>query len=144
MCLFVIVLSAILALFNVSVTYDVAEPPPIEVEEEYETGSQVPDLQVPPEDYAEDDLVIRQETTEIESLLSLDGIRFLFTSLVSNFSSFSVVAVILVRCRRRFVPRNRVMGALSRKARQVAQHGRSPGSSLSVGSCPAWPLTLAT
>ena len=127
LCLFVIVLSAILALFNVSVTYDVAEPPPIEVEEEYETGSQVPDLQVPPEDYAEDDLVIREETTEIESLLSLDGIRFLFTSLVSNFSSFSVVAVILVAMIGVGVAEESgLMGALIRKLVKVA---------------PAWAIT---
>ena len=32
----------------------------------------------------------------VTSSLSVEGIRFLFTSLVSNFSSFSVVAVILV------------------------------------------------
>ena len=41
-------------------------------------------------------MVIRQETTAIESLLTIEGIRFLFTSMVSNFSDFSVVAVILV------------------------------------------------
>ena len=58
--------------------------------------SQVPDLQVPPEDYAEDDLVIRQETTEIESLLSLDGIRFLFTSLLVKVAPAWAITWIIV------------------------------------------------
>ncbi|WP_309238397.1 AbgT family transporter [Actinoplanes aureus] len=97
LCLLVIVLSWVLALFDVSVTYDVAEPVTgPAVTEEYEAGTQVPDLTAVPDDYAEEDLVIQQETTEIKSLISIDGVRFMFTSFVSNFSSFSVVAVILV------------------------------------------------
>ena len=36
------------------------------------------------------------ETTEIENLISADGVRFIFSSFVSNFANFSVVAVIFV------------------------------------------------
>jgi aminobenzoyl-glutamate transport protein len=96
LCGFVIVLSAVLSAFDVSVTYDVAEPPPISVEETEVGGSVVPEAQIPPDAYLDDEVAIHQETTEVESLLDLDGIRFLFTSFVTNFSSFTVVAVILI------------------------------------------------
>lgn len=56
----------------------------------------MPDYTVPPTSYEPEEVQIKQETSEIKSLLSVDGVRFLFTSFVSNFSSFSVVAVILV------------------------------------------------
>ena len=39
LCGLVIVLSAMLAAFDVSVTYDVAEPPPVVAEQEYVGGS---------------------------------------------------------------------------------------------------------
>ncbi len=94
--LFVILLSQILYMFDVSVTYDVAEQPPVEVDDEYVGGSVVPEPDIPPEDYTDDEVVITQETTAIESLLTIEGIRFIFTSFVTNFASFSVVAVVLV------------------------------------------------
>ncbi|HEY0816816.1 MAG TPA: AbgT family transporter [Pseudonocardia sp.] len=121
LCVLVIVLSAILAAFDVKVTYEVAEPPSVQVTQNYETGSQVPDYTVPPTDYQHKDTVIKQETTAIKSLLSVDGVRFLFTSLVSNFSSFSVVAVILVAMLGVGVAEEAgLMGALIRKLVKVA------------------------
>ena len=96
LCVLVIVLSAILAAFDVSVTYDVAEQPPVVAEQEYVGGSVVPEPEISPEQYLDDEIEIVQETTEIESLLSADGIRFLFSSFVNNFASFSVVAVVFV------------------------------------------------
>jgi aminobenzoyl-glutamate transport protein len=125
LCVLVIVLSAVLSFFDVGVTYEVAEPAPVEVTEEItkevEGGTQVPDAAPPAEDTAEGDLVIREETTEIQSLLSIDGIRFLFTSFVSNFSSFSVVAVILVAMLGVGVAEESgLMGALIRKLVKVA------------------------
>jgi aminobenzoyl-glutamate transport protein len=96
LCVLVIVLSAVLALFNVSVTYEVAEVPPISAEEAEQAGSQQPEAVVPPDAYEDVEPEIRTETTEIESLLSVDGIRFIFTSFVQNFANFSVVAVIFV------------------------------------------------
>ena len=96
LCVLVIVLSAILAAFDVSVTYDVAVQPPLIAEQEYVGGSVVPEPAISPEQYLDDEMEIVQETTEIESLLSADGIRFLFSSFVNNFASFSVVAVVFV------------------------------------------------
>jgi aminobenzoyl-glutamate transport protein len=125
LCVLVILLSAVLSFFDVSVTYEVAEPAPVEVSEqlteEIEGGTQVPDAVGPTDEPAEGDLVIREETTEIRSLLSIDGIRFLFTSLVENFSSFSVVAVILVAMLGVGVAEEAgLMGALIRKLVKVA------------------------
>jgi aminobenzoyl-glutamate transport protein len=98
LCVGVIVLSAILSAIGVSITYEVAEDPPVLVEESEgtEVGSSEPDLAVPADPYAEDEVEIVTETTEIESLLSVDGVRFIFTSFVQNFASFTVVAVIFV------------------------------------------------
>ncbi len=96
LCVLVIVLSAILAAFDVSVTYDVAVQPPLVAEQVYVGGSVVPEPQISPEQYLNDEMDIVQETTEIESLLSADGVRFLFSSFVNNFASFSVVAVVFV------------------------------------------------
>jgi aminobenzoyl-glutamate transport protein len=121
LCVLVIVLSALLAAFDVKVTYEVAEPASVQVTQNYETGSQVPDYTVPPTDYQHKDVVIKQETTAIKSLLSVEGVRFLFTSLVSNFSSFSVVAVILVAMLGVGVAEEAgLMGALIRKLVKVA------------------------
>jgi aminobenzoyl-glutamate transport protein len=125
LCVLVIVLSAVLSLFDVGVTYEVAEPAPVqiseEVTEEIEGGTQETDAAGPTDEPAAEDLVIRQETTEIRSLLSIDGIRFLFTSFVSNFSSFSVVAVILVAMLGVGVAEEAgLMGALIRKLVKVA------------------------
>jgi aminobenzoyl-glutamate transport protein len=96
LCVLVIVLSAVLALFDVSVTYEVADTAPVPVEEIEQPGSQQPEAVVPPESYESSEVEIHEETTEIKSLLSIDGIRFIFTSFVQNFANFSVVAVIFV------------------------------------------------
>ena len=104
LCGLVIVLSVVLSLFNVHVTYDVVEAPPVAVEYQDMTGSVV--LEPRPvldttdasiqDDYATPDLAVRQETTSIRSLLGADGIRFIFSSFVNNFAGFSVVAVVFV------------------------------------------------
>jgi aminobenzoyl-glutamate transport protein len=97
LCVLVIVLSSVLAFFDVSVTYDVVEQPPVVGEEEYLGGSVVPEIVIDPAYYYNDeDLEVHQETSEIESLLDADGIRFIFTSFVSNFGSFSVIPVVFV------------------------------------------------
>jgi p-aminobenzoyl-glutamate transporter AbgT len=122
LCVLVIVLSALLAAFDVKVTYEVAEPPSVTATQDYETGSSVADYQLPPPGYAQQAApVIKQETTEIKSLLSVDGVRFLFTSSVSSFSGFSVVAVILVAILGVGVAEEAgLMGALIRKLVKVA------------------------
>lgn len=91
----VIILSAILGALGVSVTEQVLVPAsPETVDLTYVGGSEepVPVVAEP----ASTDYVIEEVTVTIRSLLSVEGIRFLFTSFVNNFASFSVVAVIFV------------------------------------------------
>ncbi|MEV6969742.1 AbgT family transporter [Hamadaea sp. NPDC051192] len=89
----IIVLSAILSAVGVKVTYEVAEPAPVVAEQTYDGGTYEPsltphDLNPPVETHT--------QTTEIKSMLTADGIRFIFTSAVQNFTNFGVVGVILV------------------------------------------------
>lgn len=124
LCGLVIVLSAILAAIGVSVTYDVVEPPPVTAYEQELGGSDVPDVTVE-HDYLEaDQLEVQQETTEIESMLSRDGISFFFSSFVSNFAGFSVVAVVFIAMIGVGVAEAAgLMGALIRKLVGVAGGG---------------------
>jgi aminobenzoyl-glutamate transport protein len=117
----VIVLSAILAVFDVSVTYEVAEEAPVPVEEYFPTGSVI-DQPVPGlEDFSPTEIEIHEETTSIRSLLGADGIRFIFSSFVDNFAGFSVVAVVFVAMIGVGVAEEAgLMGALIRKLVQVA------------------------
>ncbi|WP_245601891.1 AbgT family transporter [Hamadaea tsunoensis] len=89
----IIVLSAILAAFNVRVTYEVAAPAPVVAEQTYDGGTYEPGLEAhdvhPP-------VETHVETAKIKSMLTADGIRFIFTSAVQNFTNFGVVGVILV------------------------------------------------
>ncbi|GID98440.1 AbgT family transporter [Amorphoplanes digitatis] len=92
----IIVLSAVFAALNVSVTYEVTEPAPVVAEETYPGGTQEPSVTVDPEKLYHPDVETHTETTEVKSLLTADGIRFIFTSAVTNFTNFGVVGVILV------------------------------------------------
>jgi aminobenzoyl-glutamate transport protein len=93
----IIVLSAILAAVGVSVSYEVEKPVSVPVEQTYEGGTHEPSEQTPPDAaYTDGEYEVVTETSRIESLLTADGIRFIFTSAVSNFNNFGVVAVILV------------------------------------------------
>jgi aminobenzoyl-glutamate transport protein len=90
----VIVLSAILALLGVSVTEQIAVPVPVEVKPDfYEDVSEYTIAGAGTEDV---DYEIKEQTIAIQSLLSLDGIRFLFTSFVPNFQGFGALAVTLI------------------------------------------------
>jgi aminobenzoyl-glutamate transport protein len=96
LCLGVIALSQALSWLDIKATYEVVAPPPVTAEETYYGGSTDsvyigPSAHEPAESYA-----VRTETTEIEGLLTVDGIRFLFTSFVDNFRNFAAVAIILV------------------------------------------------
>lgn len=96
LCVLVIVLSQIFYWLDVSVTYEVVTPPTATVEVSDLTGSTAPEVSRPPEYAVDDDLEVEQTTTAIQGLLTVDGIRFLFTSFVPNFAGFSVVAVTFV------------------------------------------------
>jgi aminobenzoyl-glutamate transport protein len=96
LCVGVIVLSALLSWADIKVTYQVAEAPPVPVEEAVQGGSTQPSGGLPDASVQEGEYRIVDETASIQSLLSADGIRFLFTSFVANFRNFAAVAIILV------------------------------------------------
>jgi aminobenzoyl-glutamate transport protein len=122
---FVILLSTVLAIFGVGITEEIlvpAEPEAVSVN--YLAG---PDeaTYVLPEGYTPD-YVVQEVTTTIRPLLSIEGIRFIFTSFVNNFAGFSVVSVIFVAMIGVGVAEEAgMMGALIRKLVAVA-----PGSLL--------------
>lgn len=92
----VIVLSAVMSLLDISVTEEIAVPvQATDPENAYYLDSTEPLASYPQEPY-DVDYVIEERTIEVRSLLSVEGIRFIFTSFVGNFAGFSVVAVILV------------------------------------------------
>ncbi|HEX6510309.1 MAG TPA: AbgT family transporter [Chloroflexota bacterium] len=95
---FVIVLSSILALAGVSATETVTEPIPYAVvPNHYEDTTQV-QVQVPPQgnQYSDTHFTTRHETVPVKGLLTIDGIRFIFTSFVPNFANFGVIAVTFI------------------------------------------------
>jgi aminobenzoyl-glutamate transport protein len=92
----VIVLSHILYLMGVSVTESIAVPVAT-VQEVDQYGDTTADIYGTPEDsYDQVDYEIREQTIAIQSLLTVEGIRFLFSSFVTNFQNFGVVAVTFI------------------------------------------------
>jgi aminobenzoyl-glutamate transport protein len=121
---FIAVLSALLAAFDVSVTEDVAVPvnkAELARVQDALGGSVVPYdtrtgeiLEVP-------DVIIEEQTFDVKSLLSIDGIRFVFSSFVNNFAGFAVVAVTFIAMAGVGVAEKAgMMGALIRKLVKVA------------------------
>jgi aminobenzoyl-glutamate transport protein len=123
---FIAVLSAVLAAFDVSVTENVAVPGPSEKIEAIEGtlgGSIVAydefgdPLEIP-------DYTIEEQTFAVQSLLSIDGIRFMLSSFVNNFAGFAVVAVTFVAMAGVGVAEKAgLMAALIRKLVAVAPAG---------------------
>jgi aminobenzoyl-glutamate transport protein len=92
----VIVLSAVLSWAGVKVTTPVAEPEGTSVSQAYDDGgSTYPSIEQP-DPQAEPEYQVHEETIEVKSLLSREGIAHMFTTVVQNFNDFGVVAVILV------------------------------------------------
>ena len=96
LCVGLVVLSQVLAWTGWSATYEVVKPPPAVVEEIDIGGSMLPAEAVPAERADAESYEVVVETAEVESLLSSDGIRFLFTSFVSNFMAFTAMGIILI------------------------------------------------
>ncbi|WP_042410843.1 AbgT family transporter [Streptacidiphilus carbonis] len=92
----VLVLSAILSAFGVHATYETASPGPVAGSVTYPQGTTEPTVTYPPGSALHPDVHVTIETTHVKSLLTADGIRFIFTSAVDNFTDFGVVGVILV------------------------------------------------
>jgi aminobenzoyl-glutamate transport protein len=83
----VVLLSQVLDWAGVGVTHQVAEAPAGQVEPSAQSYD-------PPETHAQYE--VKTEQVDAKGLLTGDGIRFIFTSFVSNFLGFAAVGVILV------------------------------------------------
>ncbi|MGL4649453.1 MAG: AbgT family transporter, partial [Caldilineaceae bacterium] len=115
----VIVLSAVLSFFNVSITQEIAVPVTTDVTPYYTEGG-LPAYGLTDGEIV-NDFEIVEETIAIRSLLSVEGIRFIFTSFVPTFAGFTVVAVVIVAMLGVGVAEQAgMMGALIRKLVQVA------------------------
>lgn len=116
----VIALSHVLYLAGVSVTESIAVPVAVEVERDYYEDSTEAGLRIPGDAYFTD-YEIREQTITIRSLLTVEGVRFLFTSFVTNFQGFGVVAVVFIAMLGAGVAEAAgLMSALIRKLVQVA------------------------
>jgi aminobenzoyl-glutamate transport protein len=116
----VILLSHILYLAGVSVTEQIAVPVPTPAERDYYEDTTAPGLVVPSEPY-DTDYEIQERTIPIRSLLTTEGIRFLFSSFVANFQGFGVIAVTFIAMMGAGVAEAAgLMSALIRKLVQVA------------------------
>ncbi|HYI25528.1 MAG TPA: AbgT family transporter [Thermomicrobiales bacterium] len=95
---FIIILSQILAWLDVSVTEFIAEPVPITVQESYyEDTTQIQlDVSGAEAQTGDPEFQIVEKTIPIVTLLDIDGIRFLFTSFVTNFQNFGVIGVTFI------------------------------------------------
>jgi aminobenzoyl-glutamate transport protein len=93
--IFVIVLSHILYLAGVSVTDQIAVAKPQPVEVDYYEDTTAPGI-VTEDDAWDEDYEIQEQTIAVRSLLSTEGIRFIFTSFVPNFQGFGVVAITFI------------------------------------------------
>ncbi len=96
LCGAVIVISQVLYWFDVKATYQVITPPPVPTEQIYIGGSTEPADVGPSEPVPASAYEVKTETAKVKGLLTGDGVRYLFTSFVSNFRNFSAVAIILV------------------------------------------------
>lgn len=91
----VIILSHILYLLGVSVTEEIAVPVPVEAVGNFYEDTADPGYIVPMDPYQEQ-FEIETRTIPIRSLLTVEGIRFIFTSFVPNFSGFAVVGITFI------------------------------------------------
>jgi aminobenzoyl-glutamate transport protein len=93
------VLSAVLAAFDVSVTETVAQPVPIDELRSLRDslGGNIAAWDVSAgEEFDIPEYILVEETYEVRSLLSADGIGYMLSTFVNNFAGFAVVAVTFV------------------------------------------------
>ena len=91
----VVILSHILYLTGASVTEQIAVPIPRDSVPSFYEDTTRP-IEITPLDAFDTQYEIRETTITINSLLTTEGIRFIFTSFVPNFAGFSVVAVVFI------------------------------------------------
>ena len=93
----VVVLSSVLAFAGVSVTETIAVPDAVAVVPDYYEDTTQPIIEPARSSSGyEDGWHLEEVTIPIKGLLSVEGIRFIFTSFVPNFAGFGVVAVTFV------------------------------------------------
>jgi len=96
LCVGVILLSQVFAWAGVHATYQAIEPSPQAAQAGYVGGSMLPAQVLPPQVPDASDYHPVMHAVAIKSLLSADGIRFLFTSFVGNFMGFTAMGIILI------------------------------------------------
>jgi aminobenzoyl-glutamate transport protein len=96
LCVLIIVLSQLLFWSGVHATYEAITPPPVPTSETYYDGSVEPTDVGPAQPEPASAYKPHIETAKVKGLLTGEGIRYLFTSFVSNFRNFAAVAIILV------------------------------------------------
>ena len=96
LCVAVIIVSQILYLADVRISAEVVKPPPAAVQEDYIGGSVLPGYTLPPEPAPAASYHVVHETVRVQGLLTVEGIRYLFTSFVSNFMGFTAMGIILI------------------------------------------------
>lgn len=82
--------------FGLKATFEVVKTPPVPTEETYSGGSVEPTDVGPTQAAPPGSYHVVTETAKVKGLLQGAGVRYLFTSLASNFRSFAAVAIILV------------------------------------------------
>ena len=92
----VVVLSVVLSWTGLHVSYESLSPGPVSAQPAYPEGTDQPSLVVPPDVLENPPVHAVPTTVQVKNLLAADGIRFIFTSAVDNFTNFGVVGVILV------------------------------------------------
>jgi aminobenzoyl-glutamate transport protein len=96
LCGAVIVVSQVLYWVGWTATYQVVQPPQVAAEQTYYGGSVEPTYVGPTEPEPAADYKMVTQTAKVQGLLTGSGVRYLFTSFVSNFRNFAAVAIILV------------------------------------------------
>jgi aminobenzoyl-glutamate transport protein len=124
LCVLVIVMSAVLSWIGVSASYEQAAPIPAPAVHTYDGGTDAVGTGLPPTAAYDQDFHMVHVTTKVTSLLTGDGLRFIFTNMTHNFNDFGVVATILVAMVGVGVAeRAGLVGALIRKLVKVAPPG---------------------
>jgi aminobenzoyl-glutamate transport protein len=96
LCVLMIVLSQVLFWSGVHATYETVTPPPVPTNETYYGGSVEPTDVGPTQPEPAEAYKLHTETTKVRGLLTGEGVRYLFTSFVSNFRNFAALGIILV------------------------------------------------
>jgi aminobenzoyl-glutamate transport protein len=93
----VIALSHLFYMTGVSVTFDALVPSADDTPAEYSAYSQAYDtgVTVDYETHDEKNYEIKEQTVAVRSLVTSDGIRFIYSSLIPNFMSFTAVGLMI-------------------------------------------------